>query len=124
MVRSTVVFLATRPGNLVGFDTVSSGISRTPKIGRPGRQYINETTLELVHQRLLAQFDHLQTSGHDSIAGMIKQCAETSLKLFQELENDEVDSEDDEEGDSEDDDSEISDGTDLEGAPPEDVEEP
>ncbi|KAG7339592.1 PT repeat-containing protein [Nitzschia inconspicua] len=26
MVRSTVVFLATRPGNLVGFDTVSSGI--------------------------------------------------------------------------------------------------
>ncbi|KAG7373531.1 DDE superfamily endonuclease [Nitzschia inconspicua] len=92
--------------------------------GGVGRQYNNETTLELVDQRLLAQFDHLQTSGHDSIAGMIKQCAETSLKLFQELENDEVDSEDDEEGDSEDDDSEISDGTDLEEAPPEDVEEP
>ncbi|KAG7355775.1 hypothetical protein IV203_000461 [Nitzschia inconspicua] len=37
---------------------------------------------------------------------------------------DQVDSEDDDEGDSEDDHSEISDGTDLEKAPPDDVEEP
>ncbi|KAG7373360.1 hypothetical protein IV203_034084 [Nitzschia inconspicua] len=56
---------------------------------------------------------------------MIKKCAETSLKLFQELEaDDEVDSEDDDEGDSQDDDSEISDDNDLEEAPPEDMEEP
>ncbi|KAG7362121.1 hypothetical protein IV203_025787 [Nitzschia inconspicua] len=91
-----------------------------------GRQYNNETTLELVHLRLLAQFDRLQTSGYDSIAGMIKKCAETSLKFFPSWRRTTrlTAKTTSDEGDSQDDDSEVSDDNDLEEAPPEDMEEP
>lgn len=71
--------------------------------GAVGRQYNNETTLELVHQRLLAEFDHLQTSGHESIAGIFEKCAATSLKFYQEMEEDDVDDANDDEGNSNDD---------------------
>ena len=75
--------------------------------GQWSRQYNNETTLELVYQRLLAEFDNLLASGHDSIAGMIEKCAATSLKLFNEMENDRGDSDCDDESDTDDDDEAI-----------------
>jgi len=91
--------------------------------GAVGRQYNNDTTLELVHQRLMAEFDRVLTSGHDSVAGMIEKCAETSLKFFQEMEEDDVDGEEEDEGsDSNDDDDEASDCCEVQEPPPEYVE--
>lgn len=63
--------------------------------GTVGRQYDNETTLELVHERLKTEFDKLLTSGHNSVAGMIDKCAKTSWKFFQEMEEDNADDNDD-----------------------------
>lgn len=40
-----------------------------------GRQYSDASTLELVHQRLLHEFQVLDESGHDAVQGMIVQSA-------------------------------------------------
>lgn len=90
--------------------------------GTVGRQYNNETTLELVHQRLMAEFDRVLTSGHDSVAAMIENCAEKSLKFFREMEQDDVDGEDDVDNDLDDNDDEASDSGEVQEPPPEDVE--
>lgn len=92
--------------------------------GAVGRQYDNNTTLELVQKRLQAEFDKLLVSGHGSIAGMIKKCAETSLKFYQEIEEDNVDSEDDDDSSIDDAEAEGSDGDEADEFEPEDVELP
>jgi hypothetical protein len=77
---------------------------------------------KVVHQRLMTEFDLVLTSGHDSIAGMIKKCAEISFKFFQEMEQDDVDGEDDDDSGFDDDDDEASEGGEVHVPPPEDVE--
>jgi hypothetical protein len=43
--------------------------------GNVGRQYNENTTLTLVYERLMAEFQRLEQSGHESVAGMIEKCA-------------------------------------------------
>jgi hypothetical protein len=69
--------------------------------GNVGRQYNNETTLKIVHDRLMHEFDELEASGHDSVAGMIEKCARVAKVFYdrqQEEEGDEVVSDSEEEG--------------------------
>ena len=39
----------------------------------------------------MEEFNKIQVSGHDSIAGMIEKCARTSLKMYNEMDADEED---------------------------------
>lgn len=75
--------------------------------GGVGRQYNNETTLELVYQRLLKEFDRLLVSGHDAVDGMIKKCASISWKFYQEMDEDDIDDGDDDEAIAVDDDEAV-----------------
>ena len=56
-------------------------------------------TLEVVHDRLVKEFDQVKVSGHDSIQKMIDTCSETSLRIYGQLEEDEL-YDSDEENDS------------------------
>ena len=71
--------------------------------GAVGRQYTNETTLELVYQRLLAKFKKLELSGHDSIQGMIDKCSKLVEKFYSEMDKEaeaEEDADEEEEADA------------------------
>lgn len=63
--------------------------------GNVSRQYTKETTLKDVLQRLDAEFEKLQLSGHASIQGMIESCAATAKKIYDEMELDDDDGNDD-----------------------------
>jgi transposase len=52
--------------------------------GNIGRQYNNESTLELVYQHLLAEFESLSVA-HDSVGGMIEKCATVAEKFHNEI---------------------------------------
>jgi hypothetical protein len=63
--------------------------------GNVGRQYSNETTLDIVYQRLMHEFNQLEDSGHHSIKGMIEKCATLAWKFYGEMgAEDEIDDED------------------------------
>jgi transposase len=57
--------------------------------GNVGRQYNNESTLELVYQRLLAEFESLSVA-HDSVHGMIEKCTKVAQKFYDEIEEDDA----------------------------------
>lgn len=63
--------------------------------GNVGRQYSLGTSLDMVHERLMAEFAKLEESGHDSVNGMIEKCANLTNNLYLEIQNEE---ENDEEG--------------------------
>jgi hypothetical protein len=49
--------------------------------GNVGRQYSNQTTLDMVYERLMHEFNKLEDSGHRSINGMIEKCAALALEF-------------------------------------------
>jgi len=74
--------------------------------GNVGRQHSNESTLQLVCQRLMAEFKALEEDGHKAISGMIEKCSSIAQKFCEEIEaDDEADEADEEEGDNADDDN-------------------
>jgi hypothetical protein len=62
--------------------------------GNVGRQYNENTTLTIVYERLMAEFERLEQSGHESEAGMIEKCAARTAELYQEIQNNDEDDED------------------------------
>ena len=70
--------------------------------GAVGRQYDNDTTLDAVYNRLMEQFNNLQTNGHKKIEGLIEKCAKISLKFYEEMDNDNNDDSDDDSDDGSD----------------------
>jgi hypothetical protein len=50
--------------------------------GNIGWQYPNQTTLDLVYERLMHEFNQLEDSGHHSINGMIEKCATLAWKFY------------------------------------------
>ena len=56
--------------------------------GNVGRQYNIESSLQLVYQRLLKEFENLERDGQVVINKMIESCARTSKKFYDELEDD------------------------------------
>jgi transposase len=57
--------------------------------GNVGRQFNNESTLGLVYQCLLAEFESLSVA-HDSIGGMIEKCAAVAEMFHNEIPADEA----------------------------------
>ena len=57
--------------------------------GNVGRQYSVGTTLELVNQRLEAEFKKLEISGQSTIGRMIEGCASLAAKMHEEAMGDE-----------------------------------
>jgi len=57
--------------------------------GNVGRQYSNESTLDLVYQRLLAEFESLSVA-HNSVHGMIEKCTRVAEKFYNEIEEDDA----------------------------------
>ena len=57
--------------------------------GNVGRQYSNESTLDLVYQRLLAEFQSLSVA-HNSVHGMIEKCTRVAEKFYNEIEEDDA----------------------------------
>jgi len=53
--------------------------------GNVGRQYSNETTLKIVHQRLKAEFARVLGEGNDVVDGMIRKCAKLSKQFFDSI---------------------------------------
>jgi adenylosuccinate synthase len=49
--------------------------------GNVGLQYSNQTTLDMVYERLMHDFNQLEDSGHRSINGMIEKCAALALQF-------------------------------------------
>ena len=49
----------------------------------------NESTLDLVYQRLLAEFESLSVA-HDSVSGMIEKCARVAKKFYNEIGEDDA----------------------------------
>jgi hypothetical protein len=55
--------------------------------GNVGRQYSNQTTLDMVYERLMHEFNVLEDTGHRSINGMIEnKCAALALQFHGEIE--------------------------------------
>ena len=50
--------------------------------GNVGRQYSLGTSLDMVYERLMAEFSKLEDSGHDSVNGMIEKCANLTNKTI------------------------------------------
>jgi len=86
--------------------------------GNVGRQYSNDTTLEIVYQRLVAEFGKLQRDGSHSISGMIKKSVAVMEKFYSEFpmdeavemlaaENDDFDAEEKQDDESDDDSDEL-----------------
>ena len=64
--------------------------------GNVGRQYTVGTTLEMVYERLLQEFDNLETpEGEEAIGKMIESCKRTSEKLFKDMDLDDPIGDDD-----------------------------
>lgn len=80
--------------------------------GNIGRQYSNESNLELVYRRLLAEFESLSVA-HDAISGMIEKSAGIAGKFYLEIEED--DKADEESSDDDEEDDGANDNTDNEG---------
>ncbi len=58
--------------------------------GNVGRKYSTETTLSIVHNHLMAEFERLEDQGHQNIGQMIEKCAEQAAAMYKEqLEMDE-----------------------------------
>jgi hypothetical protein len=53
--------------------------------GNVGRQYSLDSTLDLVYQRLMKEFDMLQESGHDSIHCMIVKCTNLARQFKEDI---------------------------------------
>jgi hypothetical protein len=56
--------------------------------GNVGQQYSNQTTLDIVYERLMHEFNKLEDSGHRSINGMIEKCAALALEFHGEMDAD------------------------------------
>jgi hypothetical protein len=54
--------------------------------GNVGRQYSNQTALDLIYERLMHEFNQLEDKGHHSINGMIEKCAALVLQFHGEIE--------------------------------------
>jgi hypothetical protein len=63
--------------------------------GNVGRQYSNQTTLEIVYDQLMHEFNQLEESGHRSISGMIEKCAGLALQFHGEIEAEDAIDDDD-----------------------------
>jgi hypothetical protein len=62
--------------------------------GNVGRQFSNQTTLDLIYERLMHELNQLEDSGHRSINGMIEKCASLALQFYGEIaEEDEMEDE-------------------------------
>jgi hypothetical protein len=60
--------------------------------GNVGRQYSNQTTLDMVYGRLMHEFNVLEDKGHHFINAMIEKCASLAWKFYGEIEKeDEID---------------------------------
>lgn len=76
--------------------------------GNVGRQYDANTTLQIVYERLMKEFELLECEGHQSVEGMIEKCASIAERFYDERddvddlsengENDDDDEENDDEG--------------------------
>jgi hypothetical protein len=53
--------------------------------GNVGRQYSNQTTLDLIYESLMHEFNQLEDKGHHSINGMIEKCAALAWKFYEEI---------------------------------------
>jgi hypothetical protein len=53
--------------------------------GNVGWQYSNQSTLDLVYERLMHEFNQLEDSEHASINGMIEKCAALALEFHGEM---------------------------------------
>jgi hypothetical protein len=49
--------------------------------GNVGQQYSNQTTLDMVYERLIHEFNQLEDNGHQSINGMIEKRAALALEF-------------------------------------------
>jgi hypothetical protein len=54
--------------------------------GNVGRQYSNQTTLNLVYDRLMHEFNQLEDKGHHSVLRMIEKCASLAAEFYAEIE--------------------------------------
>jgi hypothetical protein len=54
--------------------------------GNVGRQYSSGTTLDMVYERLMHEFNQLEDRGHRSINGMIEKCASLAAQFHGEIE--------------------------------------
>jgi len=76
-----------------------------------GRQCSISTTLEIVYQRLMEEFQSLEYNGGDAIIKMIEKCALIARRFYEQMDEDDAgddgeDPADDSEGDETDDDAE------------------
>ena len=75
--------------------------------GRVGRQYNNETTLQIVYERLMREFQLVEESGHEAVQKYIDKCTGVAEKMYQEMDDD--DDDDDDDGESSGDDTDARD---------------
>jgi hypothetical protein len=59
--------------------------------GNIGRQYDINTTLTIVYNQLMREFDKLLEAGHASIGGMIQKCAAIARMFYDEMDQEEED---------------------------------
>jgi hypothetical protein len=77
----TVLFTPAYHSNLQPIELVWALVK-----GNVGRQYSNQTTLDMVlYERLMHEFNQLEDSGHRSINGMIEKCAALALEFHGEM---------------------------------------
>jgi hypothetical protein len=92
--NTDIVRLAQSAGHGVVFtpphhsDFQPMGLLSSLIIGNVGRQRTSRTTLQNVHDRLVAEFDNLLTTGHESITQMIDFCAHMADQIFEEMDDD------------------------------------
>ena len=67
--------------------------------GNVGRQYNTNTTLDIVHNRLMDEFRKLEESGQESIRKMIEKCAGIARKFYDEMDQDDESDVENEEND-------------------------
>ena len=94
--------------------------------GNVGRQYSIDSTLEIVYQRLLAEFANVERDEESSVNKWIDKCAGIAEKMYQEIDKDDDEAESSDEetdalDDGEDDDDNSGDGDDTGEAFLEDV---
>jgi transposase len=65
--------------------------------GNVGRQYSIETTLTIVHDRLMQEFTRL-SNDHGAVLGMIDKCSTLAKKFLDEIVQDEADFDEDDDG--------------------------
>jgi hypothetical protein len=58
--------------------------------GNVGRQYSNQSTLDLVYEHLMHEFNVLENSGHHSINGMMEKCASLAAQFRAEIEEEDA----------------------------------